>query len=78
MSKIGAVYCVYEDSGFLTESIQRIYPLMDKILILVGFAPWNGKATHSISLKTHETILKIPEPNNKIEVLSKRWLTEHE
>jgi len=36
---LGAVYCAYNACSFLTESVQRIYPVVDKIIFLVNFKP---------------------------------------
>lgn len=76
--KFGAVYCVYEDSGFLEESIRRIYGLVDKIVILINYAPWNGKVYKDFNKDTYLKISDFFDPFNKIEVVSKFWSTEEE
>lgn len=78
MSKVAAVYCVYEDSGFLAESVRRVYPLVDKIIFMLNFRPWNGEGSnHHIEL-TYRTILEMFDPNRKIEVISGYWTSEAE
>lgn len=74
----GAVYCVYEDSGFLEESIRRIYGLVDKVVLLVNFAPWNGKVYKDYNKETYLKVSDFFDPLNKIEVVSKFWTTEEE
>jgi len=76
MKSVGAVYCVYDDSGFLAESVKRVYPLMDKILFLVNFKPWCGDPDPSAVSRTINTITSMPDPDNKIEIISKYWATE--
>lgn len=78
MSKIGAVYCVYEDSGFLEESIQRIYSLMDKVVILIGFKPWNGIGNPESPKQTYNKCIGMHDPDKKIEIVSRVWATEHD
>ena len=75
-NKIAAVYCVYEDSGFLHESVRRIYGLMDKIVFLVNFKPWNGNGDSKYIQDTYSTILNIFDPDKKIEIISAYWETE--
>lgn len=78
MSKIAAVYCVYEDSGFLHESVRRIYDLMDKIVFLVNFKPWNGNGNKKFIEDTFSTILNIYDPDKKLEIISSYWESEAE
>jgi hypothetical protein len=74
--KIGAVYCIYEDSGFMAESVRRLYPLMDCILILIDKVPWNGILDSQILQETYRKAREIDDPDNKIEVITKYWKTE--
>jgi hypothetical protein len=73
---IGAVYCVYEDSGFLEESIRRIYPVMDKILILLNTITWAGKTDKNIISETFNILLNIKDEEHKIEIISSFWQDE--
>lgn len=78
MKKFGAQYCVYEDSGFLAESVRRVYPLMDKIVFLVGLEPWKGEGDRSFPAETLKVIASLPDPERKFVVISRYWLTEAE
>ena len=78
MKSFGAEYVVYEDSGFLTESVTRIYPLMDKVLFLVGMGPWNGDRDPITVAKTLATIQGIPDPDHKFTIICKWWATEED
>lgn len=77
-SAIGAAYCVYENSGFLQESIRRIYPLMKKILILLNFRPWNGEGDPARLHETLDDIRNFYDPDRKIMVVSSYWKSEGE
>ena len=76
MKNIGAVYCVYENSGYLEESIRRIYELMDKIIILLNPKPWNSEGNDAIPKETFGQLSQIFDPLNKIEIVSKYWDSE--
>lgn len=76
MKTFGAQYVVYEDSGFLAESVERIYPLMDRIVFLVGWKPWNGAADPDIPRATLSAILGIPDPDGKFIVKADVWRSE--
>lgn len=78
MKKFGAQYCVYEDSGFLSESVRRIYPLMDKIVFLVGLEPWKGEGTRVLPAETLKLIASLPDPEKKFVIISRYWATEAE
>jgi hypothetical protein len=78
MSKVAAVYVVYEDSGYLTESVRRCYYCVDKIVFLLNFHPWNGSANHAGLLNTYQTIINMYDPLKKIEVVSRSWKTEED
>jgi len=74
----GAEIICYDDSGFLTEAVERVYPLMDKILFLVGMSPWNGTRDPETVTRTLATIQAIPDPDRKFVIVSKWWRTEAE
>jgi len=76
----GAQVVVYEDSGFLAEAVWRIYPLMDKIVFLVGTGPWNGgsPADPEYWKETIDKILNMPDPAKKFVIVNKWWATEAE
>ena len=79
MASFGAQYVVYEDSGFLSESVWRVYPLMDKIVFLVGMRPWRGDAAGSkYWAQTLATIAAMPDPDGKFVIVSKPWSSEAE
>lgn len=65
MGKVAAVYVVYEDSGYLTESVRRIYYCVDKILFLLNFNPWNGTPNDEGLIETYRTILNMYDPLKK-------------
>lgn len=78
MSKVAAVYVVYEDSGYLTESVRRCYYCVDKILFLLNFHPWNGSLNNAGLMNTYQTIVNMYDPLKKIEIVSKSWKTEED
>lgn len=75
---VGAVYCVYENSAFLQESIRRVYELVDSVIILVNCRPWNGVPIPDAPLKTISDIHNLFDPDHKIQVVSKYWRSEAE
>ncbi len=77
MSSFGAQYVVDEDSGFLAESVWRAYPLLDKIVFLVGMRPWRGESAGSERwAQTLATIAGMPDPDRKFVIVCKYWQTE--
>ena len=78
MKKFGAEILVYEDSGFLAEAVLRIYPLVHKILFMVGIEPWNGHGDRRIPSNTLCKIMEMDDPDHKFVVVSKHWETEHQ
>lgn len=80
MTSFGAQIVVYEDSGFLAEAVWRIYPLMDKIVFLVGMRPWNGGALADPEYwkDTIDRIMAMPDPDHKFVIVSRVWATEAE
>lgn len=78
MNKTAMLCCVYEDSGFLTESVQRVYPIMDKILFLMNFKTWAGELDFDIIKNTFKSITNIHDPLRKIELVSGAWKDETE
>lgn len=76
MKKFGAQYVIYEDSGFLAESVKRVYPLTHKIVFLVGLKPWNTEGDPIIPQQTMRQIMAFPDPEKKFIVVAKYWDTE--
>lgn len=76
MIKIGAVYCVYDASAFLYESVQRIYPLMDKLIFILNKKPWNGEYVPGEPFITYKKILSMEDPDKKFEILTGVWENE--
>lgn len=76
--RFGAQYVVYEDSGFLAESVLRIYPIVDRILFLVGIDPWNGQGDRAFPKATLAKIMDMDDPDQKFVIVSKHWDTEHD
>ncbi len=76
MIKIGAVYCVYDASTFLYESVHRIYPLMDKIVFIINTKPWYGEPVQDEPFNTYKKILSIEDPQNKSLILTGTWNNE--
>lgn len=78
MISIGAAYCIYEPSAFLFESVQRIYPLVNKIIFLINYKPWQGDPQQTALVNTFRIAVTIPDSENKIEILSGKWESEAE
>lgn len=78
MKRFGAQYVVYEDSGFLAESVLRIYPLVSKILFMVGIDPWNGQGDRRYPKETLGKIMDMDDPEHKFVIVSKHWESEHQ
>jgi glycosyltransferase involved in cell wall biosynthesis len=76
--KIAASICTYEDSGFLTETIRRIYPLVDLIMVQIGSQPWNAPGDPVYPALALQTAIAIPDPGRKIRTISSTWETEAE
>ena len=76
MATVGAVYCVYDACSLLDESVGRIYPLVDKILFLMNFKPWCGDPVEGALSRTYRMIRQMPDPDNKIEIVSQYWVDE--
>ena len=76
MNKVAASYCVYENCGFLAESIYRIYPVIDKIYIFLNYSPWNGVKNDQLLLSTFNDVINIFDPLRKIEVVTGFWPNE--
>jgi hypothetical protein len=67
--RVAAVFCVYEDSGYLEEAIWRAYPFVDLIIISVGKRPWSGKADNCNSpALTLASVCRFFDPQKKIEI----------
>ena len=76
MAKMGAVYCVYDSSAFLNESVQRIYPLMDRIVFMLNTKPWYGDSVSNEPLNTYMRISSMPDPDEKFAILIGPWQDE--
>jgi len=76
MATVGAAYCVYDACTLLEESVERIYPLVDKILFLINFKPWRGAEIEGAPEETYSLILSLPDPDNKFEIVSQYWADE--
>lgn len=75
---LGAAYCVYNACSFLPESVQRIYPFVDKVIFLVNFNPWLGVPFQGSLKDTLSMILDIPDEENKFEIVVEYWGNEAE
>jgi hypothetical protein len=73
---VGAVYCVYEDSGFLQESVERVYNSVDMIVFLVGTSTWCGHGNKTFVSETINKIRNFNDPDNKIHLVHRYWKTE--
>jgi len=69
---LGAVYCVYDACPLLSESVKRIYPVVDKIVFLINFRPWSGEFFQAIP-GTVTNILEISDVDKKFEVIIGHW-----
>jgi len=49
---------------------------MDIFLVLISKRPWNGKAEEDILQKTYWKVRTLPDPDNKVEIITKLWETE--
>ena len=76
MATVGAVYCVYDACELLKESVERIYPLVDKVLFLLNFKPWCGDTIDSAPQDTYKWILSFSDPDDKFEIVSQFWADE--
>lgn len=75
---LGAAYCVYNACSFLPESVQRIYPVIDKVIFLVNFKPWFGEPFENAVENTLSMIFEIPDPEKKFEITIGYWISEAE
>lgn len=67
--KIAAIFCVYEDSGFLEEAVWRAYPFVDLLIISIGKKPWCGQIKDYKSPQdTFSKCSKFFDPCKKIEI----------
>lgn len=73
---IGAVYVIYEESGWLSASFRSVYPAVDYVLFLVGDRPWHG--TDSATPVDPAAVALLPDPDGKVEILRGAWATEVE
>lgn len=75
---IGAVFCVYENSGFLEDAIRRVYDSMEHIVVLLNFQPWQGEPYEEGALDTYRDVSNLFDPDRKIELISGYWPNEGE
>ena len=71
-----AHYVMYKHDFFLEESIDSVYPYVDKILIARTLTPWNGKKS---GLEDTDDVLKkiSNKYSDKIEIYSDKFKDEH-
>jgi GT2 family glycosyltransferase/glycosyltransferase involved in cell wall biosynthesis/Flp pilus assembly protein TadD len=73
-STFAAVYCVYDDITWLTESMESIYYSVDALYFLISDRPWFGQSADNTN--TLECIRKFPDPLNKISIIQGTWANE--
>jgi len=78
MVSVGAAFCLYEPSAFLFESVKRIYPVVEKIVFLINYKPWQGVPIPGSLVNTFRIATSLSDPDNKIEILSGKWASEAE
>ena len=69
-----AVYCVYDDVAWLTDSIESIYFFVDAIYFLINEKPWFGQPTDIKD--TMQCIKNYPDIQNKIHIIRGDWTNE--
>jgi len=72
--RFAAVYCVYDDIAWLTDSLESVYPGVDAIYFLVSDKPWYGQPTGNT--ETITTIREFPDTQNKIRIIQGSWTNE--
>lgn len=75
-TQFGAVLVVYDDDSWLGLTLESIYPVTGRILVLIGEAPWNG-APGDLS-GTLRTIESFSDSEKKLSVIRGSWATETE
>lgn len=75
---VGAVICTYEESGHLTETVRRVYNVVDHILVLIGSHPWSCPDWERGFLGTYATAASLFDPDRKITIITRQWSSEHE
>ncbi len=71
--RVGACVCVYEASDFLAEAVAAVYPLVERVVFLVGTTPWRGPGDPSYPAWTLVTIANLPDPEGKFVTVHRRW-----
>lgn len=71
-----AVYCVYDDSAWLTESVESIYDACTAIYVLASDRPWYGDRVDNSHVM--DTIGNLADPAGKIKLVHGSWTTEAE
>lgn len=71
-----AVCCVYDDTRWLSESIESVYDSIDRIYFLLGDRPWHG--TGRSNDRTREEVERLPDPAGKIVIVGGDWGSEAE
>ncbi|MFZ5906223.1 MAG: glycosyltransferase [Nitrospirota bacterium] len=74
LPQFAAVYCVYDDVTWLTDSVESIYFAVDAIYFLVSDKPWYGEAFGN--RKTVEYIKTLPDAMKKIRLIQGEWTNE--
>jgi hypothetical protein len=52
-TRFAAVYCIYDDEAWLTDSLESIYHSVDTIFFLISDGPWYGKAADIAGTLAH-------------------------
>ncbi len=73
-SSFAAVYCVYDDTTWLKESLESIYSECDAVYFLTGERPWYGEPSDNSG--TLESIKRFPDPEDKINTVTGSWTNE--
>lgn len=71
-----ALYCVYEDTTWLGDSIAGIYDEMEEIFVLISDRPWSGSAAPMSRAAAVSFIRSLPDPGEKIRVVEGTWADE--
>jgi GT2 family glycosyltransferase/tetratricopeptide (TPR) repeat protein len=71
-----AVYCVYDDVAWLSESLDSIYFSVDAIYFLISDRPWFGQPSDNSG--TVELIESFSDKQGKISIIRGAWTNETE
>jgi hypothetical protein len=73
---VAALYCLFGDTSWLTQSYLSIYPCVERIMFFLSSSPWYGQQRAS---EVDLTMLQaLPDPAGKIEIMSGDWASETE